>query len=62
MRMKRRSIICILVAALMTVMSLWHVAYADDLQDQMDEVKENSKGDIYVVTCFSDRMKFLDRR
>jgi len=40
MRMKRRSIICILVAALMTVMSLWHVAYADDLQDQMDEVKE----------------------
>ncbi len=34
----------------------------DDLDDMMDEVKENAVGQIYVVTCFSDRMKFMSRR
>lgn len=34
----------------------------EDLDEMMNEVKENSIGDIYVITCFSDRMKFLDRR
>lgn len=34
----------------------------EDLDDMMTEVKENSEGKIYVVTCFSDRMKFLNRR
>lgn len=34
----------------------------NDLDEMMQEVKENSIGDIYVVTCFSDRMKFLNRR
>ena len=33
-----------------------------DLDDMMDEVKENAVGQIYVVTCFSDRMKFMSRR
>lgn len=33
----------------------------DDLDEMMKEVKENSIGKIYVVTCFSDRMKFMDR-
>ena len=33
-----------------------------DLDEMMNEVKEKSEGDIYVITCFSDRMKFLDRR
>lgn len=33
-----------------------------NLDEMMHEVKENSIGDIYIVTCFSDRMKFLDRR
>lgn len=34
----------------------------ENLDEMMDEVKEHSIGQIYVVTCFSDRMKFLDRR
>lgn len=34
----------------------------EDLDEMMEEVKENGKGQIYVVTCFSDRMKFLNRR
>lgn len=34
----------------------------EDLDEMMQEVKENSIGNIYVVTCFSDRMKFMDRR
>ncbi len=33
-----------------------------DLDEMMKETKENSIGDVYVVTCFSDRMKFMDRR
>ncbi len=33
-----------------------------DLDKMMKETKEKSVGNIYVVTCFSDRMKFLDRR
>ena len=32
-----------------------------DLDDMMDEVKNNSIGDIYLITCFSDRMKFMNR-
>lgn len=38
------------------------VKATEDLDDMMDEVKENSVGSIYVVTCFSDRMKFMSRR
>lgn len=38
------------------------VVAKENLDEMMTEVKENSKGEIYVVTCFSDRMKFLDRR
>lgn len=34
----------------------------ENLDEMMQEVKENSIGNIYVVTCFSDRMKFMDRR
>lgn len=33
-----------------------------DLDEMMKEAKENSIGDVYVVTCFSDRMKFMSRR
>ena len=33
-----------------------------DLDELMKEAKENSIGKIYVITCFSDRMKFLNRR
>lgn len=33
-----------------------------DLDEMMTEAKENSIGNVYVITCFSDRMKFLDRR
>ena len=33
-----------------------------DLDEMMKETKENSIGDVYVITCFSDRMKFMDRR
>ena len=38
------------------------VVAKENLDDMMSEVKEKSDGDIYVITCFSDRMKFLDRR
>lgn len=34
----------------------------ENLDDMMQVVKENSIGNIYVVTCFSDRMKFMNRR
>ncbi len=34
----------------------------ENLDEMMNEVKENSIGNIYVVTCFSDRMKFMNRR
>ena len=32
-----------------------------DLDEMMKEVKENAEGRIFVVTCFSDRMKFMNR-
>ncbi len=38
------------------------VVAKENLDDMMTEVKEKSEGDIYVITCFSDRMKFMDRR
>ena len=38
------------------------VKATEDLDEMMDEVKENAVGQIYVVTCFSDRMKFMSRR
>ncbi len=38
------------------------VCAKENLDEMMTEVKENSTGKIYVITCFSDRMKFLDRR
>lgn len=33
-----------------------------DLDEMMKKVKELDNEQIYVVTCFSDRMKFMDRR
>ena len=33
-----------------------------DLDKMMQKVKESKNENIYVVTCFSDRMKFMDRR
>lgn len=33
-----------------------------NLDELMQEAKENSIGKVYVITCFSDRMKFLNRR
>lgn len=38
------------------------VAIKGDLDALMLESKENSIGKVYVITCFSDRMKFLSRR
>ena len=38
------------------------VVAMESLDEMMEEIKHNSKGNIYVVTCFSDRMKFMDRR
>lgn len=37
------------------------VIIAKNLDIMMQEVKEQSEGDIYVITCFSDRMKFMNR-
>ncbi len=33
----------------------------EDLDDMMKYVKENADGDIYLITCFTDRYKFIDR-
>ena len=33
-----------------------------NLDEMMKKVKESKNENIYVVTCFSDRMKFMDRR
>ena len=33
-----------------------------ELDNMMQKVKESKNENIYVVTCFSDRMKFMDRR
>jgi len=33
-----------------------------NLDKMMEKVKESKNENIYVVTCFSDRMKFMDRR
>lgn len=41
---------------------LCKITAKENLDEMMTEVKENSVGKIYVITCFSDRMKFLDRR
>ena len=38
------------------------VVAKSDLDELMKETKENSIVKIYVITCFSDRMKFLNRR
>lgn len=37
------------------------VIVSSDLDKMMQEVKDNAIGDIYVITCFSDRNKFMDR-
>ncbi len=34
----------------------------EDLDKMMEDVKNGEENFIYVVTCFSDRMKFMDRR
>ncbi len=33
----------------------------EDLDDMMEYVKNNADGDIYLITCFTDRYKFIDR-
>lgn len=38
------------------------VSIKGDLDELMIEAKENSIGKVYLITCFSDRMKFLSRR
>lgn len=37
------------------------VIIAKNLDIMMQEVREQAEGDIYVITCFSDRMKFMNR-
>ena len=37
------------------------VIVAKDLDQMMQEVRENAVGNVYVITCFSDRMKFMNR-
>lgn len=37
------------------------VIAVQDLDEMMNVVKENATGKIYVITCFSDRMKFMNR-
>ncbi len=37
------------------------VIVAKDLDQMMQEVKDKAIGDVYVITCFSDRMKFMNR-
>ncbi len=32
-----------------------------DLDEMMKYVKENAEGDIFLITCFTDRYKFIDR-
>ena len=34
----------------------------ENLDEMMKKVKESENENIYVITCFSDRMKFMDRR
>jgi len=37
------------------------VCISKDLDEMMRDVKETAEGNIYVITCFSDRMKFMNR-
>lgn len=37
------------------------VIAVQDLDEMMEVVKEKAEGEIYVITCFSDRMKFMNR-
>ena len=37
------------------------VIVAKDLDQMMQDVKDKAIGDVYVITCFSDRMKFMNR-
>ena len=37
------------------------VSCFENLDEMMDDVKKNAIGDIYVVTCFTDRDKFMKR-
>ena len=32
-----------------------------DLDEMMREIKEHAEGKVFVVTCFSDRMKLINR-
>ena len=34
----------------------------EDLDKMMEDVKNSQNENVYVITCFSDRMKFMDRR
>lgn len=41
--MKRKSFVCMLIVSLVMTLGLWNFAYADDLQDQMDEVTKQKE-------------------
>lgn len=41
--MKRKTLICILIAMLTLSLGVWDISYADDLQDQMDEVNQQKE-------------------
>ncbi len=38
------------------------IVQTGDLDKMMEYTKNDSIGDVYVITCFSDRMKFMSRR
>ena len=51
--MKRKSLVCVLIVSLVMTLGLWNFAYADDLQDQMDEVtqqKEEAAAEMSALT------------
>ena len=37
------------------------IIYTDDLDKMMEITKSEAVGDIYLITCFTDRYKFIDR-
>lgn len=41
--MKKRTLICMLIISLVASMGLWNLAYADDLDDQMEQVNQEKE-------------------
>lgn len=37
------------------------VIVEDDIDEMIEEAKEKAEGEVYLVTCFSDRMKFMNK-